>query len=113
MKSALTLICSLLLLWTPFVPAQSAVVNQAVSVPSCCCPGMQASCCSADSSLPESLPISAVPSVPSVHSQLLALASTVLAWTLPVAVDSIPSPVDPQFHSLGAPLYARNCVLLI
>jgi hypothetical protein len=113
MKLALALICSLLLLWTQVVPAQTAPASHAVSVPSCCCPGTQASCCSADSSLPESLPISAVPTVSSVHSQLLALASTVLAWTLPVAVDSIPSSVDPQFHSLGAPLYARNCVLLI
>jgi hypothetical protein len=116
MKTALAIVCSLLLIWTQFVQTPAAGAGEVRVALSCCssdceCDRSQTSCCTAES-LPESRPVSAAP-VPS-QSQLLSLAPALWTWILPEARAfdlsfflSLPLIVK------GAPLYERDCARLI
>jgi hypothetical protein len=108
MKTALAVVCSLLLLGTLFVQAGAAGASVASSVPTCCC---VSACCSADIPNPEPQPVSAAP-VFSFSSHLLAPVSITPIWMLPEApLFSFFPP--PHFPAEAAPLYVRVCALLI
>ena len=112
MKTTWAIICSLVLAGTPFLIAQtpSSCVKQ---VRACCQHGVEMPCCKAKSS-PDSQSKPAVPSPIGNHNQLSLLASTTLIWSLPAnPTDSISSHSTPSMMTAGAPLYARDCALLI
>jgi hypothetical protein len=111
MKTALAIVCSLMLVWTNIVLAEAPVTSVASAAPSCHCGKL--GCCAAKQSLPESLPVSAA-SVSSFQNQFSPLASTIVAWTLPaVASGEISFQVSPRFTTTDAPLFERNCARLI
>ena len=108
----LAMVCSLLLMGTPFLPAQmpSPCAKQ---VRACCRHGGEMPCCNAKAS-PDSQSKPAVPSQTGSQGQLSLLASAALIWTLPVnPVDSISFHSTPSSLTADAPLYARDCALLI
>jgi hypothetical protein len=110
MKTALVIICSLLLAWTNIVPAQASGVSVVSASVSCHCG--KTGCCAAKQSLPESLPVSAAPV--SFQNQFSLLAPAIVAWTLPaIASGEVSSPLASSFTTTGAPLFARNCARLI
>ena len=112
MKMMLAMVCSLLLMGTPFLSAQtpSACVKQ---VRACCRPGAEMPCCKANSS-PDSQSKPAVPSQTGSQNQLSLLASSALIWTLPAnPADSISSHSTPSVTTANAPLYTRDCARLI
>ena len=108
----LAMVCSLLLMGTPFLPAQmpSPCAKQ---VRACCRHGGEMPCCKAKTS-PDSQSKPAVPSQTGNQNQLSLPATSSLIWTLPAnAVDLISSHSTPSVMTAGAPLYARDCALLI
>ena len=112
MKTTWAIICSLVLVGTPFLLAQTptSCVKQ---VRACCQRGVEMSCCKANSS-PDSQSKPAVPAQTGSQNQLSLLASSALIWTLPSnPVDSISSHSTPSSMTPGAPLYARDCARLI
>jgi len=111
MKTALVIVCSLLLAWTNFVPAQAQGTSAASAAPSCHCG--KTSCCAAKQSLPESLPVPAAPAS-SIQNQFSLLVPAIVAWTLPaIASGEVSSPLTSSFTTTGAPLFARNCAWVI
>jgi hypothetical protein len=111
MKRALAIVCCLLLVWTQFVVlAQAPSSGESVSARACC--RCNSSCCATVPSSPVSSPVSTAPVSSSTH--LLTFVPAALVWTLPRAASrpssafAFASPLTP-----GAPLYARNCALLI
>jgi predicted dithiol-disulfide oxidoreductase (DUF899 family) len=110
-KTALAIVCSLLLVWTPFVPLQAKAAGEKRSTPACC-PCAQAQCCAAQA-VPESQPVSVAPVSSSPQIQLLTLPSAV-AWTLPDSGSVAVSFYSASFSfAAAAPLYARDCARLI
>jgi hypothetical protein len=112
MKTALVIVCSLLLAWTNIVPAQAPEASVVSAASSCHC-GKKTNCCAANRSLPESSPVSATP-VSSFQNQFSLLAPAIVAWTLPaIASGEVSPPLTSSFTTTGAPLFARNCAWLI
>jgi hypothetical protein len=112
MKTTLAIVCSLLLMGTPFLLAQtpSSCVKQ---VRACCRHGGEMPCCKGKSS-PDSQSKPAVPSQTGNQSHLSLLASSDLIWTLPANLsDSIFSHSTLSSMTARAPLYARDCARLI
>jgi hypothetical protein len=112
MKTALAIVCSLLLVGTLFVPAQAPAAGAAGSAPACCpCSGQ--SCCAAQPS-PESRPVSAAPGSSTLPPQFLTPLPAALAWTLPGASAPAHSALlsSPPIDA-GISLFARNCARLI
>lgn len=111
MKTALAIVCSLLLVWTNIVPSQASGASVTSTAPSCHCG--KTGCCAAKRSLPESLPISAAPAS-SLQNQFSLLAPAIAVWTIPAVVSSeVFSPLSPSFPTSSAPLFERNCAWLI
>jgi len=111
-KTTLAIVCSLLLMGTPFLMAQtpSPCVKH---VRACCQHGVTMPCCAAKSS-PDSQSKPVVPLQAGNQSQLSLLASSALIWTLPAnPADSISSHFAPSAIKASAPLYARDCARLI
>ncbi|MGD0251433.1 MAG: hypothetical protein ABSC01_01910 [Verrucomicrobiota bacterium] len=111
MKTTLAIVCSLLLAWTPIVPAQApaAGVGRVAHV-SCHC---SKACCAAPSS-PQSQTVPAAPVPAPSQSQLLTLAPAALAWTLPdTPASGFSTSVSSLLTANAAPLYARDCARLI
>jgi hypothetical protein len=112
MKTALAIVCSLMLAWTNLVLAQAPAVSVASAAASCHC-GKKSSCCAAKRSLPESPPVSAAP-VPSFQSQISFIAPAAVAWLLADSpMREVPTSVIPSFPTAGTALLARNCAWLI
>ena len=112
MKTMLAMVCSLLLMGTPFLMAQapSSCVKQ---VRACCQHGVTMPCCETKSA-PDSQPKPVVPSQTGSQSQLSLLASSVLIWSLPPnPADSISSHSTLFLMAASAPLYALDCARLI
>jgi len=110
-KTTLAIVCSLLLAWTPIVSAQAPAAGVVRVAHACCHCGK--ACCAAPSS-PESQPVPAAPVPVSNQSQLLTLAPTALAWTLPDApAPDFSASVSSLLTANAAPLYARDCARLI
>ena len=113
MKTALALVCSLLLVGTLFVPPTARAAGDAGAARGCCCDCSTAACCAAKT-LPAPHPASAAPVPVSLQHQLLAPAFGVLAWTLPEAEASPPAAfLSTPPVADGAPLFARHCARLI
>ena len=112
MKMTLAMVCSLLLMGTPFLSAQmpSPCAKQ---VRACCQHGGEMPCCKAKTS-PDSQSKPAIPSQTGNQNQLSLFATSALIWTLPAnPADSISSHSTSSVMTDGAPLYARDCALLI
>jgi hypothetical protein len=112
MKTALAIVCSLLLAGTPFLLAQ-AVPPCAKQNHACCHCGGKMSCCAGKSS-PDSQPTPAVPAQSSSQNQLLLLIPHASTWTL---LNNETHPISFTAASpssmTSAPLYARDCARLI
>jgi hypothetical protein len=113
MKTALAIVCSLMLAWTNIVLAQAPEAGMASTAPSCCHCGKKTGCCAANRSLPESQPVSAAPASTFQNQFSLPLFATV-AWTLPGAVaHELSESLFPPLTMTGTALLARNCAWLI
>jgi len=111
MKTALAIVCSLVLLWTQFVQAEHQAAGEAGPTPACC--GCKSRCCAAKSSS-ESLPVSATPVSSFSQNQFLSLQPAGVDWTLPqTATQNILGVFFSPLTAAAAPLYARNCARLI
>jgi hypothetical protein len=111
-KTTLAIVCSLLLMGTPFLMAQtpSSCVKQ---VRACCQHGVTMPCCETKSS-PDSQSKPVVPSQTGNQGQLSLLASGALIWTLPAyPADSISSHSTLSSMAASAPLYDLDCARLI
>jgi hypothetical protein len=112
MKTTLAMVCSLLLMGTPFLMAQtpSSCVKR---VRACCQHGGEMPCCKESSSSDsQSKPV--VPAQTGNQSQLSLLASSALIWTLPATpADTISSHSALSSMTASAPLYALDCARLI
>lgn len=112
MKTALAIVCSLLLAWTFIVPVSATGASVVSSAPSCCC-GSGASCCSANTPTPESQPVSATPVLTFSHAQLVTVLGAAFSWDLPqIESQSVP-PSLLTTHAPSVPLFERHCVFLI
>jgi hypothetical protein len=113
MKTALAIVCSLLLIGTLFVPASAPAAGDPAAMRGCCCDCSTAACCAAAPS-PEPLPVSAAPLPSTSQNQFLPPATARLAWTLPGATEGgFCSSFDWLLTAAVVPLFARNCARLI
>lgn len=112
MKTALAIVCSLLLAWTNIVLAQAPEAGVACRA-HCCCHDCGKSCCAAHHSLPGPQPVSAAP-VSAFQTHFAPLATTIVAWTLPqpTAREFSSSPY-PSETTAGTALFTRDCAWLI
>lgn len=111
MKTALAIVCILLLALTNPVVAQAAAASE--THPSCACSGCGASCCTTDVPHPESQPVSAAP-VSSLQNLLAPAASAAVTWMLPAPLEAfLFSPSASILNGDAVPLFARNCARLI
>ncbi|MGD0350247.1 MAG: hypothetical protein ABSB84_08045 [Verrucomicrobiota bacterium] len=111
MKTTLTIVCSLLLAWTPIVsaPAPAACVKRVAHAPCHC----GRACCTVPVS-PESQPVPAAPVPASYQSQLSTFAPAALAWSLPdTPAPDFSASVSSLLTASRTPLYTRNCARLI
>ena len=114
MKRALALVCSLMFVWTQIVLAQAPTCGVKPAPRACCHHGCQQASCCAAKNLPESQSAPAAPVSSDSQNQLSPLITATLIWTLPdnAACEFAPS-ASPFILTAGAPLYERNCTLLI
>jgi len=110
-KTTLAIVCSLLLAWTPIVPAQAPAAGVGRGAHACCHCGK--ACCAAPSS-PDSQPVPAAPVPASYQSQLSTFAPAALAWSLPdTPAPDFSASVSSLLTASRTPLYTRNCARLI
>jgi hypothetical protein len=112
MKTALAIVCSLVLAWTNIVLAQAPEASGTSAARPCCHCGRKASCCAANHSMPESQPVSAAPASFS-QNQFSPLAPAAFVWALP---DNAGSELSSSFLSpltTHTALFARDCARLI
>src|SRR4051812_2346431 len=114
MKSLLAIVCSLLFAWTQVVPASSALSANAQCAPvRSCCHCSTGSCCAPLPSAPAQ-PVSATPISSDSQNELCSLTPASALWILPVLASvELRSPFSSPLTTVSAPLYARNCALLI
>jgi len=111
-KTTLAIVCSLLLMGTPFLMAQTSS-SCVKHVRACCQHGGEMPCCKAKSA-PDSQSKPAVPAQTGNQAQLSLLVPNALIWTLPTnPADTISSHSTLSSMTASAPLYARDCALLI
>ncbi|HEY2082186.1 MAG TPA: hypothetical protein VGI88_05330 [Verrucomicrobiae bacterium] len=113
MKTALAIVCSLLLAWTNFVLAEAPGAGVLRAAQPCCHCGKTSNCCATKNNLPASPPVSAAP-VSSLQNQFSPLASATVVWALPanLARGLSSSSFQPS-TTARSPLFARNCAWLI
>jgi len=112
MKTALAIVCSLMLAWTNIVLAQAPEASVAGAAHPCC-HDCGKSCCAAHHSMPGSQPVSAAP-VSAFRIQIAPVATMVVAWTLPpTTARELYSSPSPSATTAGTALFARNCAWLI
>jgi len=112
MKTALAIVCSLLLAWTNIVLAQTPGAGVVSAAASCHC-GKKTGCCAAKSSNSESQPVSAAPNA-SFQNQVSLIAPAAVSWSLPeLPVRGFSSSFSSASSEHGAPLFERNCAWLI
>jgi hypothetical protein len=108
-KIALTILCSLMLLWSQAVVASVPATNPVAQ--DCGCHGKMA-CCKAAPAAP-SAPVDAT--APAVsQNQILSPVPATVVWVLAAAGTPFISPtVSPSLAAADAPLFARICIRLI
>jgi hypothetical protein len=112
-KKLSAILFSVLLVWMQIAPASESVVCVKPAMGNCadCCDRM--ACCAAKPST-NSQPTPVVPTQSNAQNQISLLASSVVVWNLPQTSASVVSSASasPLLVS-AAPLYARNCSLLL
>ena len=112
MKTALAIVCSLMLVWTNLVLAQAPDASVVSAAPSCHC-GKKTACCAAKHSSSESAPVSATP-VSSFQNQFSLIPPATVAWALPgTPTRGVASSAFSFFARTSPALFARNCAWLI
>jgi hypothetical protein len=101
----------LLLVLSLFAPAQASPI---CAKPVMNCGGACGMDCCATKPASDSQPAPAVPAQASVQNQIPLLASAAVAWILPSHETNLISSVTASsLITMAAPLYARNCSLLL
>ncbi len=112
MKTALAIVCSLVLVWANLISARTPDASVATATASCHC-GMKTGCCAAKRSLPEPPPVSAAPTF-SFQNNFSFIAPAIVTWSLPESpARELPGSTSSSFRSTGASLFARDCAWLI
>ena len=108
------MVCSLLLMGTPFLSAQTQTPSPcAKQVRACCRHGGEMPCCKANSS-PDSQSKPAIPAPAGNQIQLSVPPQNIASWVLPDAALPDFSPAASTLFSVpGTALYKRDCALLI
>jgi hypothetical protein len=114
-KQLTAILFSVILMWMQVasapVPASPACVNPAMGSCTACCDRM--ACC-ATKTTSNSHPSPAVPTQSKAQNQISLLAPSVVAWTLPEnSTVSKSSASALPLLTMTAPLYERNCALLL
>jgi hypothetical protein len=112
LKRFTAILFAVLLVWAQFAPAQ---VMASCARPAMNCSGAcrQMPCCAAKPAA-NSQPSPAVPVQSNAQNQISLLAPNVVAWILPKnSTDSKFSVFASPLPVMAAPLYARNCALLL
>lgn len=108
-KIALTILCSLLLLWGQAAVASASAISPVAE--DCGCGGKMACCRTAPA--PASAPLEATAPAASPNQILSPVPATVI-WVLTAAGTPLFVPtVSPSLAAADAPLFARICVRLI
>jgi len=112
-KRFTVILFSVLLVWLQIAPASESAVCVKANMGNCadCCGNMD--CCAAKpASNPQPAP--AVPTQSNTQNQISLLAPSVIVWNLPQSPASLISPASASpLLAMAAPLYARNCSLLL
>jgi hypothetical protein len=111
-KRFAAILFAVLLVWAQFAPAQASVAcaKPAMDCSDAC---RQMPCCAAKPSS-DSQPAPAVPAQASAQNQISLLAPGIVVWILPENfVSPAPSISASPLLAMVAPLYARNCSLLL
>jgi hypothetical protein len=114
-KQLTAILFSMLLVWMQIAPASVPVspvcVKPAMDNCADCCDRM-ACCATKPTSNPQPSP--AVPTQPNAQNQISLLAPSVVAWILPKNPTSSKFSVSASpLLTMAAPLYERNCALLL
>jgi len=112
-KLVLTIVCSVLLMGTPFL---SATVEPCVKeVKACCSHGKPMPCCAVtNDSSPQNVPTIPVQNNSQENQISLLPAFTAVIWTLPeIPANTIFSATVSSSSVIAAPLVVRNCTFLI
>jgi hypothetical protein len=116
MKLVLAIICSFLLAGVPLLRAQAPAPCAGQShacCHACCQHGVTMPCCKVDKA-PDSQPAPAAPAQTGNPVQISLLVPPILIWTLPASpANSISAVSSASLTTAGAPLYARDCALLL
>jgi len=113
-KTTRAILLSLLVVWVQMVtavePGSSRAQNEACACPSSC----KTRCCVSRSSSPAPAPAPAAPLRAGAQSELSIPPSVSAVWVLPDSgTASISSFCASPLIAAGAPLYERNCALLL
>jgi hypothetical protein len=111
-KRFAAILSAVLLVWAQFAPAQAtaACVKPAMNCSDAC---RQMPCCAARPSS-DSQPAPAVPAQSGAQNQISLLAPAVVSWILPEnPANSFSSASVSPLTAMAAPLYTRNCSLLL
>jgi hypothetical protein len=116
-KQLTAILFSALLVWVQTVPllavASMSPCCQKTTMDNCAGSCSGADCCVAHPS-PDSKPAPAIPAQINAQNQISLLAPSVVAWILPQSFASLISSVSAlPLLAVTAPLYARNCSLLL
>jgi hypothetical protein len=112
-KQLTAILFSLALVLAQFAPSSTTAVCVKANMGNCaaCCDKMD---CCATKPASNSQPAPAVPTQPNAQNQISLLAPSVVAWNLPQSPASLVSSASAApLLAVAAPLYARNCSLLL
>jgi len=109
-RKLLAILFSLLLVWTQTeIAAQLPATRPPAATRACC----ECGCCVSQPS-PVSAPAPAAPARYAIEQQLSTPPATSALWVLPEAeARSVSVPSSSPLIAAGAPLYERNCALLL
>jgi hypothetical protein len=113
-KQLFAILSSVLLVWMQVAPApvSASAVCVKPNMGNCadCCD--QKACCA--NPVSDSQPAPAVPTQSNAQNQISLLAPSVVVWNLPQSPASLTSSVSASpLLAMAAPLYTRNCSLLL
>jgi hypothetical protein len=112
-KKLFAILFSVLLVWMQIAPVSVSAVCVKPAMGNCadCCGRM--GCCAAKPAS-NSQPAPAVPTQSNAQNQISLLAPSVVAWNLPQSPACLVSSASASpLLAMAAPLYARNCSLLL
>jgi hypothetical protein len=114
MKLAWAIICSFVLVGTPFLSAPAQSFERDAQVVHACCPSVCKMPCCRSRPVSDSQSLPAVPTQTGGQNQVPMLSPSALALILPDSISLRLSPsTSISFAVKGSPLYERNCARLI